>query len=401
MTKKVKNTTADPTGNNRLNSVLNRRHLLKLAAAGLSVYHMPSLSANSAKLEENILPKKKFIWIILRGGMDSLHAVVPTFDKDLASHRSSLIQPIENTLLPLGSGFGLHPSLKFLHTLYKQGQFSPVVATATPYRNRSHFDAQDLLEGGRAKKEYSSGWLGRALIEQQAEGIAIARSIPLALRSSATARTWYPSNLPDADEDLFTRLMSLYKDDQLLSSRLSEAIETNDMVGDINEKGRPNFSKLAESCAVLLKDKNGPHCAMLEMSGWDTHNNLVGRLDNQFMQLDQGLQTLKSGLGDEWKNTVIAVASEFGRTVKNNGTKGSDHGTGSAMFLAGGAIKGGRILGNWPGLAANQLFEGRDLMPTSDVFSWTAALLQQHWGLSSKAINNVFPDSKPVEIKLV
>lgn len=376
---------------------MNRRDLLKMAgAAGLTVWQLPAAASILQKKE-----KRNFIWLVLRGGMDSLHAVVPAFDTHLEKHRGALVAPIQHSLLPLEKGFALHPELKFLHGLYKQKQLLPVVAVSTPYRKRSHFDGQDLLESGKATIDLDSGWLGRALSERQSEGLAIARSIPISFRGREKARTWYPSNLPDAEDDLFARLMGLYEQDPKLKQRLAEAIETQAMVGDMETKGRAKFATLAKSCASLLKDANGPECAMLEMGGWDTHNNLIGRMNNQFKQLDQGMQDLKSELGEQWRNTVVVVATEFGRTVKINGTRGSDHGTGTAMFLSGGAISGGKVLGRWPGLADANLFEGRDLQPTSDTFSWAATALQQHWGLSNDAMARIFPDTQLRADKLV
>lgn len=376
-------------------NTINRRQLLKGAAASLVLFQSSISYAASNK------PKKNFIWVLLRGGMDSLHGVVPIFDPDLATHRGSLIDPIKDSLLPLERGFGLHASMKNMHEMFRLGEMSAVVAAATPYRKRSHFDGQDLLESGKAKIDHDSGWLGRALDHYHQDGIAISRSVPISMRGTPAARTWYPSRFSDLEDDTLQRLLNLYEGDEMLSSRLQQALETNEMVGDMKGSNRSRFPQLAKDCAKLMSDKDGPSCAMLEMGGWDTHNNLVGRLDRQFTELDRGIAELKTGLGAAWKDTVVVVATEFGRTVRVNGTRGTDHGTASNMYLCGGALKGGKVLGEWPGLSESALYENRDLRPTSDAFDWIASLMSQHWQLSGKAMTSIFPDSKLIAERFV
>lgn len=374
---------------------MKRRDFLNLAGAGLCIWSLPSLGRPDTQA-------KNVVWIVLRGAMDSLHAVVPTFEKDLLyAQRPSLLEPIYADLLTLDTHFALHPSLRFLHSLYVKKQFAPVVAVSTPYRQRSHFDAQDLLESGLSTSDPDNGWLARAAAERGREGLAIARSVPVSLRGKADTRTWYPSNLPETNDDLINRLMGLYEQDTVLRDRLGQALQTESMLE--NERGgkRAQFGSLASAAARLLKAEQAPCCAMLEMGGWDTHNNLVPRLGKQFEQLDAGLQALHTELGKQWDNTLVIVATEFGRTVKANGTKGSDHGTASCLMLLGGAVKGGRVLGQWPGLASGALFEGRDLQPTSDTFSWIGAALRQHWQLSADAVQRIFPDVKAQTAQLL
>lgn len=379
---------------------MKRREILKLAGLGLTLWQLPN-SAAQALTKQDTPNSKKIIWIMLRGGMDGLHAVLPSFDKHLLPLRNSLVKPIVKDALPLQRGFKLHPALSFMHQLYLQKQMSPIVAVSTPYRERSHFSAQDLLEGGRAINEYASGWLGRALTETQYEGLAIAKSVPLTLRGEAIARTWYPSNLPEANDELYSRLMKLYENDPLLKQRLSEALDTQALANTGRIKGQAKLATLAKSCASLLRNKTGPQCAMLEMGGWDTHYKLVPKLHAQFQELDEAIKILHDELGAQWNNTAIIVATEFGRTVKVNGAQGSDHGTASTLFLAGGAIQGGQVYGKWPGLEHDNLFEGRDLKPTSDTFSWISTVIQQHWGLSDAAIKRVFPDTQLLKTSLI
>jgi uncharacterized protein (DUF1501 family) len=366
---------------------IKRRDFLKWGIAGMVLTQMPSLLA-----AESNAPAKKFIWIVLRGAMDSLHAVVPSFDPDLKILRAPLVNAIENNLQPMASGYGLHPAFKHLHAWYREGSFAPVVAVASPYRERSHFDAQDILEAGQMPVTHENGWLARALHAYRGDAVAIARSVPISLRGNSKALTWYPSNLPDAEGDLYERLMQLYEYDQSLHQRLQEGIHTRNNLSMSGENvNKPKFANLAESCGKLLAGSAQTHCAMLEMGGWDTHNAQAQRLDTQFKELDAGLAALRAALGEDWKNTAIVIATEFGRTAAVNGTNGTDHGTASALFLAGGAIAGGKVLGEWPGLAKAQLYEGRDLRPTSDMRSWVSTVLNQHWGLSAKQLHTIFP----------
>ncbi len=377
---------------------MNRRDFIKVGSSGLVLLANPMVTA-CAKSKQ----PKKLIWVMLRGAMDSLHAVVPSFDKNLKPLRRQLLNPIENKLLPLDRGFGLHPELSRLHQWYKQKQMLPVVAVASPYRSRSHFDAQDLLESGLdQKKNYDSGWLGRALSQYQGDALAISPSLPISLLGSKKTRTWYPSTLPSADEGIYQRLAALYQKDELLKERLNEGVKTRSMLNIKKaNKVKHKFAELTSYCGELLSSSPTINCAMLEMGGWDTHRGQVNGLNRQFKSLDSGLFKLKEKLGKEWENTLVVVATEFGRTVRVNGTFGTDHGTASALFLAGGAVNGGQVLGEWPGLAPKDLYEGRDLRPTSDIRSWLATVLQQHWQLNPSQIDHVFPGIKAINHKIV
>jgi uncharacterized protein (DUF1501 family) len=356
---------------------------------------------------------KKIVWVFLRGALDSLHTVIPTFDPDLNTHRGQLLAPIKDTLLPLQNGFGLHPNLKFMHQLYKQQQMAPIVAVASGYRDRSHFDAQDQMESGLNITNHDNGWLARTASQIKGNGIAISRSVPIALRdANVRAETWYPSSFPEASEDLLDRLSSMYEADPALGSYLQALIAQKENPNmQMREKRRANFSYLAERCGELLSNNKNMQCAMLEMGGWDTHNNQVGRLARQHQTLDDGIKKLRNALGNTWENTLVVITTEFGRTVKVNGTQGTDHGTGSAMFFAGGAlakasttnlhdkqkkpshqIVGGEVHGIWPGLAQGLLYENRDLMPTTDVRAWLNKAISAHWHLSASQANAIFPD---------
>lgn len=366
---------------------MKRRDFLKaLGAAGLVLFHNPLATAATIPVR-----RPKLVWLILRGGLDSLHTLVPTFDPQWQQLRPTLAPKINKQLLMLDQGYGLHPALKNLHQWYLQKELLPVAAVSSGYSARSHFDGQDYLESGTTPVDHDSGWLGRAVNIKQHQSLAIARSAPISLRGAEKLNTWYPSKLKEASEDTYQALMKLYQDDELLSQRLTEGLNIQEMANiDTSGKRRGNFVELSKAAARLMTGPQGVDCAMLELGGWDTHNNQASRLNRQLALLDQGLAALKTGMGDSWQDTVVVVASEFGRTAKENGTGGTDHGTAGAMFFAGGAVQGGRVLGQWPGLKQQQLFEQRDLMPTSNTYGWLSALLGQHWQFTPAELTRTF-----------
>lgn len=375
-----------------------KRDFIKGLGAGLMFLSQAPLQAAESLSQKT--SDKKVIWVMLRGAMDSLHVVVPTFDPHLKQHRASLINPIEASLQPLERGYALHPALAHLSTWYQNKDLLPVVAVASPSRNRSHFYSQDLLESGSLQVDYQSGWLARALSEKHSLGLAFAHALPISMRGANTVRAWYPSSLPAAEEDIYSQLMQLYGQHPELQAQLQRGLEIKNTMGEKNNLKRAPFKSLCRICGETLASTD-TQAAMIEFGGWDTHNNQVGRLNRQLSQLDMGLQELKASLGQQWPNTLIVVATEFGRTVKVNGTNGTDHGTGSALFLAGGAVNGGKVLGKWPGLANEQLYQKRDLMPTSDIRSWIGAALMQHWQLDTAQIQRVFPATEPQKIDLI
>jgi len=285
-------------------------------------------------------------------------------------------------------------------------------ACATPYRDRSHFDGQDVLESG-ANRVFSAtdGWLNRALsarpdqVSNQSpnrEGIAIAATVPLVLQGPSPNSSWAPSSAPSAAQDTLARLMDLYAGDALLAPALASAVHNQQTVSEspmLTSGGeRSNTSaqvRMAEAAARLLVAPNGPAAAVLSLDGWDTHANqgtLQGALALRLAGLDNSLRALKSGLGPQWADTVVVVATEFGRTVAENGTGGTDHGTGSLAFVLGGAVRGARMLGDWPTLARSALYEGRDLAPVNDLRGLLMAVLNEHWSIEPDVLRRqVFP----------
>ena len=382
---------------------LSRRKFIKMAGAGLAVLSFPMSPAFAfeagSKVKSNFKHKPKIVWVVLRGALDSLHTIVPTFDAQYAQLRPKLSASFKGPLLPLEKGFALHPSLINLHQWYQEKSLLPIVAVSSGYPRRSHFDGQDFLESGKDEIDHDSGWLARAIAVKDKSALAVARSTPISLRSpfanSEQVNTWYPSKFKSADEDIYAALNKLYQDDEALKEKLNSALAIKGLVDDNGQhKQKGKFNDLAKSCAKLMTAEQGVDCAMLELGGWDTHNNQSARLARKLTELDSGLAELKAGLGDEWQNTVVIIGTEFGRTAKENGTGGTDHGTASALFLAGGAVNGGKVKGHWPGLKPDELFQQRDLMPTSNSFSWFASVLSQHWQLSEQELQQVFPHIK-------
>lgn len=379
-----------------------RSFISMLGGAGLAGAFSPSI-AFSKGVEDRYL-----LLVILRGAMDGLAAVVPYHEAKLNDWRQILVPPEpgkENGALALGTeGFALHPSLKFMHAAYEADELAILHAASSPYRERSHFDGQDVLEsGGTDVLATRDGWLNRAL--QKSAGIeaaAVGGALPLVLRGDAHAVSWAPSFLPEADDDTLERLMRMYEMDKALQTALMDAQSLDMAAGDVGGDARKvaqgrNYVPVLQAGANLAAS-GAAGVVVMSLSGWDTHNGqgaqngvLAGRLG----QLDDGLAEVKKTLGPKWENTVLIVATEFGRTVRVNGSRGSDHGTGGVAFLAGGAVKGGRMLGDWPGLAQNALYEDRDLYPANDLRALFKGVLRDHLGVSRKDLDrSVFPDSK-------
>ena len=263
-----------------------------------------------------------------------------------------------------------------------------------------------MLESGLPEMDTESGWLNRAVEAYQGcFGSGGSYSTHWLAWHSSLAKTWYPDLLRPASDDLFERLEVLYKDDELLSERLDEGLKNRQLLSgmeQVENKYSTTFLLWQLPVPLMLADSDGPDCAMLEMTGWDTHQNQLGRLDRKFSQLDEGIAIIRENLAEQWDNTVVVVTTEFGRTVAENGTRGTDHGTASAMFIAGGAVAGGkmcRVAGR--GLLVANLYEGRDLMPTSDTRQWIRAILSQHWKLNAAQLDYVFPTIKTMNSQLI
>ncbi len=370
--------------------MLTRRSLLGRAALTGVVALTPRLAFASAPTD------RRFVFIILRGAMDGLAAVMPVGDPFYAGLRGALATPGQGPVTKLDAMFALHPALASTAAMYAGGEALFVHAVASPYRERSHFDAQNVLEtGGTAAYALKDGWLNRlvgALPPAKDSAIAIAATVPMALRGSAPVGSYAPSALPQANDDLLARVGALYAGDAQLHPLWSSAMDAR-MLAGADGAGKGNPEALGKLAATFLAKPDGPRLATIEIGGWDTHAAQAQRLNNQLRQLDATLAALRAGLGPVWAKTVVLAATEFGRTAAVNGTGGTDHGTGGVAIVAGGAVKGGRVIADWPGLGNGQLFENRDLRPTTDLRALMLGLAAESFALDPARVSPlVFPD---------
>jgi len=369
----------------------------------------------------------RFLVVVLRGALDGLAAVAPVGDPEWQRLRGdkALMPSGASAALPLDSFFALNPAMPNLHRLYKSGAATIVHATATPYRERSHFDGQDVLESGLGSPGAAdSGWLNRALASLQPAGrvtgggkdaFAIGPIAPLVVRGPAPVLSWTPRRLPPASDDTLTRVLDLYRHtDPMLARALEErlGLATIARAGGMDGQQpraagagqvRAYFAESAGMAAKFLARPDGPRIGALAFDGWDTHADegvMSGRLANLLAALDGAIAAIESEMKETWRDTVVAVITEFGRTARINGTDGTDHGTATVALLAGGALKGGRVVADWPGLKPANLHEGRDLKPTTDLRGVLKGVLKDHLRLDEAVLaSKVFPESgrvKPV-----
>ncbi len=379
--------------------------------------------------------KSRFVLVIMRGALDGLAAVPPYGDPDYATLRRdvALHAPgAAGAALPLNGFFGLHPSLGFMAQCYSARELIVLHAVASPYRERSHFDGQDVLENGTLRAHaLQTGWLNRALVQLPGQvsreaGVALGQNVPLIMRGPAEVTSWSPSKMSALDEETLARITDLYAKDPLLSVRLADALAADQMVSAEEPAamsasaqrapttgaaqmlaGAPaqptaqaygaRYTQIVTAAAGFLRQEQGPRVAVFDTTGWDTHANeggAEGQLAGRLGALDKGLATLKQELGPAWADTAVLLVTEFGRTAAVNGTRGTDHGTGAAAFLLGGAVAGGRVMADWPGLSARALYQGRDLAPTLDLRSLFKGILAEHLSVSARTLEeSVFPDS--------
>lgn len=375
---------------------LNRRSLLLAGCAATLVSIAPGARANT-----NPAQGRKLIVVILRGAMDGVAALPKLDDPDIRAHRAALID-VKAT--PLSNGFALHSAMPTLAAMYASKEAAFVPALAGPYRERSHFEAQDLLECGEVAKVSADGWLNRALQRAPAaySAVSIGPSQPLILRgASPNTSSWSPAVLPEASGDTLARLLDLYENDPVLKPALSSALGADSVAGAIKmdsmgggRGGPAQYVAQLQAAGNFLAQPDGPEIAVVSLEGWDTHTQQNQMLQQRFTALDNGIRALKASLGETWKKTALVAVSEFGRTVRVNGGGGTDHGTGGLAILAGGAIKGGRMIGDWPGLKPAALFENRDLMPAVDARQVFKGLLRDQLGWAQSDLDtSVFHDS--------
>ena len=381
---------------------------------------------------------KKFVVVICRGGMDGLSVAPPVGDADYQGLRGALA--LGDTALKLDGTFGLNPALPSVHALALAGQARIAPAVATPDRARSHFEAQDVLETGAAHVYGTeTGWLNRTLEAlapvRKVEGLSVGTTAPLILRGKVQAASWSPGKGVDETARLPTLLQDLYRNDPMLGPAFARGLETETMAQQAmtamapspamnlvaastpsmaaptpmapamandrqNRAGGEAARKLGATLGGFMIQAGGPQIAAISLDGFDTHAGQVGQIATRLSYLDAVLDGLHTGLGAEWKNTVVIAVTEFGRTARVNGTGGTDHGTASTGLILGGALKRGGVVGDWPGLAQNALFENRDTVPTLDMRGLFKGVLAEHMGVDRAMLESkVFPDSagaKPV-----
>jgi uncharacterized protein (DUF1501 family) len=410
---------------------LNRRAAL-LAAAGFGA-NLTFLGRYASAAADGDLAKRKLVVVICRGAMDGLSVSPPIGDPAYAAMRGEIAiagfdQP--GGALKLDETFGLHPKLATVYALALKGEARIAPAVATPDRARSHFEAQDVLESGSSVVYGAgSGWLNRAmeaLGPRKIEALSVGAQAPLLLRGKLQAASWSPGGLKGHDSRLPGILMDLYAGDPLLARALASGLETEAMAqtasatmaasapasssdtaaapqqaaGQYSHAQPGAARQLGATLASFMIEPNGPQIAAISLDGFDTHaaqGAAEGQLANRLAGLDAVIDGLSNGLGGEWRNTVVVVATEFGRTARINGTKGSDHGTASTALVLGGGLKRGGIIGDWPTLQQARLFENRDTAPTLDMRALFKGVLAEQLGVDRRALDTtVFPDSAGV-----
>jgi uncharacterized protein (DUF1501 family) len=395
-----------------------RRELLLASGTLFTWAYVPRLARAEGR-------DPRLLVIVLRGALDGLAAVAPVGDPDWQRLRGdkALTLAGATAALPLDSFFALNPAMPNLHRLYKARAATVVHAAATPYRERSHFDGQDVLESGLGTPGAAdSGWLNRALVSLQPAGrvggggkdaFAIGPIAPLVVRGPAPVLSWTPRRMPPASDDTLLRLLDLYRHaDPALARALEERVglatiaRAGGMDGEQPRAAgagqvRAYFAESAGTAAKFLARPDGPRIGALAFDGWDTHADegvMNGRLANLLAALDGAIAAIETEMKEAWRETVVVVVTEFGRTARINGTDGTDHGTATVALLAGGALTGGRVVADWPGLKPASLHEGRDLKPTTDLRGVLKGLLKDHLRLDEAALaSKVFPDSGRVK----
>ncbi|MGL5838015.1 MAG: DUF1501 domain-containing protein [Sphingorhabdus sp.] len=371
--------------------LIDRRNLILSSLAGASAAFAPRMAFAAAETD------RRFIFIIQRGAADGLAILAPTGDPAFASARGELATNAASGT-KLDSLFTLHPELKSSASLFQQKQAAFYHAVASGYRERSHFDGQNILEtAGTRPYGRNDGWLNRLLTllpKGESKALALANTIPPALRGPVTVGSYAPSRLPDADIALMERVEMLYAEDNQLAPLWQSATATEAIAGMTDPAGGRGGAAAGKLIASLMAGPDGARVAMIESVGWDTHINQQGRINGPLKSIDGMIDALRVDLGSSWNKTLILVATEFGRTVHVNGTRGTDHGTASAVMLYGGGLaKGGTIGADWPGLAKEQLHEGRDLKPTMRFEQLMLSALSAHYSIEPEKLRRrVFPD---------
>jgi uncharacterized protein (DUF1501 family) len=371
-----------------------------MCLGGLATFALPNV------VFARVRQPGRLVFVLLRGGVDGLAAVVPHGDPGYRALRGAMAFD-ESDLGALDSTFGLAPGLAPLQAFRAAGELTVLHAMAIPYRTRSHFDGQAVLETGLDKPVGSSdGWLNRLLqvMDGERSGIAIAAGMPRSMTGTFEVQTWSPTQLGVVDDQYLDRLAVLYRTDPALHGRFEAALQQQGMVGaEVMAGGGPRrggMTPLLQAAARILRPETGPNVAAVEFSGWDTHANqgmVGGNLDRLLGQLADALVTFRTEMGDSWSTTTVVVMTEFGRTARPNGTRGTDHGTGGVGFVLGPRLARSAVVADWPGLADGALFERRDVRPTLDTRAVLKAALAGTFDLTPAQLAHVFPGSQDVK----
>jgi uncharacterized protein (DUF1501 family) len=398
-----------------------RRELLLASGALFAWAYVPKLARAEGR-------DPRFLTIVLRGALDGLATVAPVGDPDWVSLRgdNALTLDGKTSALKLDDFFALNPAMPNLHRMFKANEAIVVHAAATPYRERSHFDGQDVLESGVEKPGVTyTGWLNRLLVglapgdrvsSNGGRAFAVGPVTPLVVRGPAPVLSWSPRRALPASDDTIMRLLDLYRHTDVNFARVLESRAKLTAIappGSMEQKpigqiSTPDLSQLRAyfyeavgTAAKFLAQPDGPRVGALSLDGWDTHYNegiATGWLAQLLGALDGALVAVQDNMGPAWRETVVALVTEFGRTARINGTDGTDHGTATVMLLVGGALKGGRVIADWPGLKAANLLENRDLKPTIDVRGVLKGLLKDHLRADDHTLAaDVFPGSADVK----
>lgn len=378
--------------------LMSRRAMLGVTAGLFSWAYMP-------RYAEAATGGARLLVVILRGGMDGINVVVPIGDRHYVSMRGNIAIPA-NATIRISSLYGLHPSLKNFAAMYRAREAAVVHATCVPLRNRSHFDTQDNLESGLPgmSNATSTGWLNRVLAALPAgapvkvRGAIEIGDAPLILRGPAPVLAWSPTWFSPVEDPTLWMIRTLYREnDPPMLDVLDRGLRAHRLASRV-DRDDGNISALRKSfrgAGRLLAANDGPRIAVLSVGGWDTHADQSGQLTGLLAGLDDALLDFKVALGRAWASTFAVMVTEFGRTVRVNGNSGTDHGVGTVALLAGGAVNGRRVFGDWPGLAPNQLFENSDLRATTDLRSVFKGILRDHIGVAPSLLESaVFPDSR-------
>jgi uncharacterized protein (DUF1501 family) len=399
-----------------------RRELLRASGTLFAWAYLPKLARAEGR-------DPRFLTIVLRGALDGLAVVAPVGDPNWISLRgdNALTLNGKTPALKLDDFFALNPAMPNLQRMFQENEAIVVHAAATSYRDRSHFDGQDVLESGVEKPgTVRTGWLNRTLAGLAPEGrvsptrskvFAVGPVVPLVVRGAAPVLSWSPRQTLPASDDTIMRLLELYRH---TDPAFAHVLENRSQLAALAQSGSvqkipggaqimgPNAAQLRAyltetvgAAAKFLAQPDGPRVGALSLDGWDTHLNegiAAGQLAQLLGALDGALAAAKDNMGPAWRETVIVLITEFGRTAHINGTLGTDHGTATVMLLAGGALKGGRMIADWPGLRAADLLENRDLKPTIDVRGVLKGLLTDHLRVDERALaSDVFPGSASVK----